>query len=210
MASLADVFRVLNKMREEKVVAEYAVGGATAVLFYAEPTRTYDVDVFVTRRDSEAPLVSLAPVYRWAEGQGFALEAEHLMVHGVPVQILPSYNALVAEDAGRPELAPLRVWATAINHLYEAIRISPDAGATLARTLEMAGYRRVRANWMECPSDALTIENMLMFYDEVRDRLESLGILSVAEVAEQQRLLRALPPNGLPGIWGIHRVAADA
>lgn len=84
-------------MREEKVVAEYAVGGATAVLFYAEPTRTYDVDVFVTRRDSEAPLVSLAPVYRWAEGQGFALEAEHLMVHGVPVQILPSYNALVAE-----------------------------------------------------------------------------------------------------------------
>ena len=97
MASLADVFRVLNKMREEKVVAEYAVGGATAVLFYAEPTRTYDVDVFVTLRDSEAPLVSLAPVYGWAEGQGFALEAEHLMVHGVPVQILPSYNALVAE-----------------------------------------------------------------------------------------------------------------
>lgn len=97
MASLADVFRVLNQMREERVVAEYAVGGATAVLFYAEPTRTYDVDVFVTLRDSEEPLVSLAPVYRWAEGQGFAVQAEHVMVHGVPVQILPSYNALVAE-----------------------------------------------------------------------------------------------------------------
>lgn len=34
-------------MRDERIVAQYAVGGATAVLFYAEPTRTYDLDVFV-------------------------------------------------------------------------------------------------------------------------------------------------------------------
>lgn len=97
MASLADVFRVLNQMRVAGIVAEYAVGGATAVLFYAEPTRTYDVDVFVTLRDSDGPLLSIAAVYRWAEAQGFAVQAEHLMIHGVPVQILPSFNALVAE-----------------------------------------------------------------------------------------------------------------
>ena len=41
MSSLADVFRVLNRMRDEGIVAQYAIGGATAVLFYAEPTRTY-------------------------------------------------------------------------------------------------------------------------------------------------------------------------
>src|SRR5436305_7083563 len=68
------------------------------------------------------------------------------------------------EATGRPELAPLTVWATAINHLYEASRLSPDVGATLAQTLESAGYRRVRAAWNDCRSDALTIENMLMFY----------------------------------------------
>ena len=45
--SLAGVFRTLNGMRERRVVADYAIGGATAVLFYAEPTRTYDLDVFV-------------------------------------------------------------------------------------------------------------------------------------------------------------------
>ena len=33
-------------MRNEGVVRDYAIGSATAVLFYAEPTRTYDVDVF--------------------------------------------------------------------------------------------------------------------------------------------------------------------
>jgi hypothetical protein len=114
------------------------------------------------------------------------------------------------EATGRPELAPLRVWATAINQLYQAIRISPDVGASLARTLETAGYRRVRAEWMECPSDALTVENMLMFYDEVRDRLAAQGILSAEEVGEQQRLLRALPVDALPPAWGIHRVACEA
>jgi SAM-dependent methyltransferase len=114
------------------------------------------------------------------------------------------------EVTGRPELAPLGVWAVAINQLYQASRLSPDVGATLARALETAGYRRVRAGWSECPSDALAVENMRMFYDEVRDRLAALGILTAAEVERQQRLLRALPAEGLPAVWGIHRAACEA
>jgi hypothetical protein len=51
---------------------------------------------------------------------------------------------------------------------------------------------------------------MLMFYDEVRDRLVSLGIMTAAEIDEQQRLLRALTPGDLPAVWGIHRVACVA
>ena len=50
------------------MVTDYAIGGATAVLFYAEPTRTYDVDVFALLPSAgQSVLVSLAPVYRWAE-----------------------------------------------------------------------------------------------------------------------------------------------
>jgi ubiquinone/menaquinone biosynthesis C-methylase UbiE len=110
------------------------------------------------------------------------------------------------ESMGRAELAPLRVWAKAINHLYLANRLSPDVGASLARTLETAGYQMVRAGWSECRSDELMIENMLMFYDEVRDRLQALGILTAAEIDEQQRLLRTLSPASLPAAWGIHRI----
>lgn len=109
----------------------------------------------------------------------------------------------------RPELAPLRVWAVAINQLYLANRLSPDVGATLAAALEMAGYRRVRRAWTECRSDQLMIENMVMFYDEVRDRLQTLGILTREEVEEQQRLLGALQPP-LPAVWGLFRVACEA
>jgi ubiquinone/menaquinone biosynthesis C-methylase UbiE len=114
------------------------------------------------------------------------------------------------EATGRPELAPLRVWAFAINTLYLANRISPAVGATLGRTLELAGYRDVRAGYSECRSDGMMVENMLMFYDEVRDRLGALGILTAAEVDEQQRLLRALPSGGLPAAWGAHRVTGNA
>jgi hypothetical protein len=52
------------------------------------------------------------------------------------------------------------------------------------------------------------IENMLMFYDEVRDRLGVLGIFTATEVEEQQRLLRELSPASLPAAWGIYRVSA--
>ncbi len=51
------------------------------------------------------------------------------------------------------------------------------------------------------------IENMLMFYDEVRDRLIELDILSAKQIEEQQALLRALTPESLPAAWGIYRVA---
>jgi ubiquinone/menaquinone biosynthesis C-methylase UbiE len=114
------------------------------------------------------------------------------------------------ESEGRKDLAPLRVWAIAINQLYELNRLSPDVGASLARTLEMAGYQRVRAAWSEGRSDEMMTENMLMFYDEVRDRLQELGILTAAEIDEQQRLLRVLNHQELPAVWGIYRVACEA
>jgi hypothetical protein len=110
------------------------------------------------------------------------------------------------EATGRSELAPLRVWAFAINQLYQANRLSPDVGATLAATLETAGYLHVRSGWSACPSDALVIENMLMFFEEVRDQLQALAILTGEEIARQQELLRALPTASLPAVWGIHRV----
>jgi ubiquinone/menaquinone biosynthesis C-methylase UbiE len=113
------------------------------------------------------------------------------------------------EATGRPELAPLGVWGVAINQLYEVNRLSPDVGASLARTLESAGYHRVRTEWMECRSDALMIENMLMFYGEVRDRLQALNILTSEEVDRQIRLLRELRADALPPAWGIHRVAGE-
>jgi ubiquinone/menaquinone biosynthesis C-methylase UbiE len=113
------------------------------------------------------------------------------------------------EATGRTDVAPLRVFATAINQLYQARRISPAIGATLGPAMEAAGFRRVRTEFSELPSDESVIENITMFYDEIRDVLASLGILSTAEVDEQQRLLPVMPAGHLPAVWGVHRVAAE-
>jgi ubiquinone/menaquinone biosynthesis C-methylase UbiE len=114
------------------------------------------------------------------------------------------------EATGRPELAPLEVWARAINQLYQARRISSAVGATLGAAMTAAGYRNVRSAYHECPSDPLMVENMVMFYDEVRQPLEEYSILTVAEVDRQQELLRALTTERLPAAWGVYRVAATA
>ncbi len=122
----------------------------------------------------------------------------------------PSGRLAYLEATGRPDVTPLKIWARAINELYLARRISPDVGASLARTMEIAGYRDVRATWSECRSDALMLENMQMFYDEVRERLQLLGILTSAEVDEQKRLLRGLNPTELPAAWATHSVVGVA
>jgi hypothetical protein len=98
MPSLADAFRTLGELRSEGVIEEYAVGGAMAMLFWAEPTLTYDLDVFVVLRPTSSPLVSLTPIYDWLRARGFEEFAEHVVIHGTPVQFLASPNAL-ADDA---------------------------------------------------------------------------------------------------------------
>jgi hypothetical protein len=104
---------------------------------------------------------------------------------------------------------PLRAWVTAINQLYQARGLSPAVGATLARALEATGYHRVREAWEECRSDSAMVENMVMVYDEVRERLTTLGIMTADEIARQQKLLRTVHAASLPPAWATFRVACE-
>ena len=111
---------------------------ATAVLFYAEPARTYDVDVFILLQTPNAsPLVSLAPLHDWARSRGFKVDAEHVLVHGVPVRFLPAHNVL-AEDAV----------ATARTLDYEGVPVrvvDPEHLAALA--FQAGGPKRRERAW---------------------------------------------------------------
>lgn len=146
MASMAEVFQVLAQMRGEGIVTDYAVGGATAVLFYAEPTRTYDVDVFALLPSSgESALVSLAPVYRWAESRGFPVDGEHVMVHDVPVRILPAYNPLVVDAIH-----------TSRTHDDAGIQVRVvDPEHLIALALQAGGARRRERAWLLLQSTAV-------------------------------------------------------
>jgi hypothetical protein len=60
--TLADTFRVLNDLEVDGVVSAYAIGGAMAMLFWAEPTVTFDLDVFVLLPGQpDTTIISLEP-----------------------------------------------------------------------------------------------------------------------------------------------------
>lgn len=100
MATLAEVFAVLNSLKNAQAIEEYAIAGAMAFLFYTEPVRTYDLDVFVFLPPQKGLLITMEPLYRILRERGYAFDAEHVMIHETPVQFLPAYNAL-SEEAVR-------------------------------------------------------------------------------------------------------------
>jgi hypothetical protein len=139
VASLGSVFRVLNEMKSDGIIEDYAIGGAMAVLFYAEPTRTYDLDVFVRLPDAGSSIVLLAPVYEWLDARGFKPEAEHVMVHGVPVQLIPAYNELVEEaisDAQVHDYDDVPVRVTPPEHLI-ALAFQTGGGKRRERAFQL-------------------------------------------------------------------------
>jgi len=97
MSSLADAFKVLNELKAAGVVGDYAVAGAMALVFWTEPVATFDLDVLVTLDPPATGLVSLESIYRWAEQRGYSLQAEHILIEGMPTQIVPSPDALADE-----------------------------------------------------------------------------------------------------------------
>jgi hypothetical protein len=95
--AFADALRALNAIKAEGVIEEYAIAGAMAMVFWTEPVSTWDLDVLVFLPPSTGPLVSLEPIYRWAQGRRYSIEKEHVMIEGVPTQFLVSPGELADE-----------------------------------------------------------------------------------------------------------------
>jgi hypothetical protein len=61
--AFADALRALNSIKGERVIEDYAVAGAMAMVFWTEPVPTYDLDVLVLLPAAHGPIVSLGPIY---------------------------------------------------------------------------------------------------------------------------------------------------
>jgi len=88
---------VIGAMKEEGVIADYAIGGAIAAMFYVEPILTYDLDVFILLPKTQTTVVTLSPIYEYVRNRGYDVRDEHINVEGIPVQMIPAYNPLVEE-----------------------------------------------------------------------------------------------------------------
>jgi hypothetical protein len=97
VTSFREALRTLEELKQLAIIEDYAVAGAMAMVFWAEPIPTYDLDVLVFLPDRGKPIVSLGTIYQWAAARGYPVDAEHVLVQGVPVQFLPSHNQLADE-----------------------------------------------------------------------------------------------------------------
>jgi hypothetical protein len=101
MASFETALRALNAIKENSVIADYAVAGGIAQAFWVEAVPTYDLDVLVALPQAEGVIVSLAPIYDWAKDRGYATRGEHVVIGDVPVQFLASPGPLTDEAIER-------------------------------------------------------------------------------------------------------------
>lgn len=90
-------FKIINQLKKEGIIKDYAVAGAVASIFYIEPITTYDLDIMIVLDEENSALVSLSPIYDWFKNKGFLFDKEHIIIKDIPVQFIPSYNDLVDE-----------------------------------------------------------------------------------------------------------------
>ena len=136
----------LNDMKRDGIVEDYAIAGAMALVFWAEPVPTYDLDVLVFLPEANSPIVSLAPIYDWASARGYATSSEHVLISGVPVQFLPSHGPLAdeaIESAAALEYEGVRVRVVRAEYLA-ALYLEPGA-RTLKRRERAAALREAPA-----------------------------------------------------------------
>ena len=89
--------KVLNDLETKGLIKRYAIGGGIAILYYAEPVLTYDLDVFCLIPSETGDLITFSHIYEHLQGKGYRLDGEHVIIEGIPVQFIPAYNKLVEE-----------------------------------------------------------------------------------------------------------------
>ncbi len=90
--------RALNQIVADKVIDQYAIGGAIGASFYLDAMQTEDIDAFVFLHPAPGGLLSLTPIYDALVALGGTIEREYVRFAEWPVQILPDANDLIRES----------------------------------------------------------------------------------------------------------------
>ena len=100
---MRDVAQLLNEMRAEGVISDYALFGAAAQMRYTEAVATLDADVLIAIPSGER-LDVLGPVYAFCSRKGYRPEGEAVRVGAWPVQFIPVFNPLTVEAVERADV----------------------------------------------------------------------------------------------------------
>ena len=151
---MRDTLAILLQLESEGLLAKFAVGGAIAASFYLDAVATEDLDVFAFLRPSPSGLLLLTPLYDRLKELGFGVRNEHVLIHGWPVQILPTYTPLV-EDA------VLHARPHSVDDLNVPV-VGPEYLAAIAlQTGRGKDYARVHALLQDAAIDQALLQSLI-------------------------------------------------
>jgi len=140
---IKETIAVINQMRAEGVIGQYAIGGAVAATFYVEPATTFDVDVFVALKPAPGQsLITLDPIYDYlVRKRQYQEKGEHIVIFDWQVQFLPPDSPLVEEalaEAVEKDVEGIPVRVFTVEHLAAiALKLGrPKDGLRLVQFFE--------------------------------------------------------------------------
>lgn len=81
---------VINELKKERLLKDYAIGGAIGVLKWVEPFFTRDLDIFIIPIvETEEGLINLSPIYEYLKKKGCHWDGQWLLIEGTPVDFIP-------------------------------------------------------------------------------------------------------------------------
>jgi hypothetical protein len=92
------VLKVINKMIKDKIINDYSVVGGYALLYYAQPIPTYDVDIAIVV-NSDKLIYDMSNIYKYLSELGYSTKEEYVIIYGMPVQFIMAQKDSVLDDA---------------------------------------------------------------------------------------------------------------
>lgn len=99
---MEELAQLLNEMRSEGIIKDYALFGAVAQMRYTEPVATLDADVLVAVQAPDG-LDLLSEIYTFCSTRGCTTEGESILVGAWPTQFIPTFSPLTQEALEQAE-----------------------------------------------------------------------------------------------------------
>jgi len=83
---------IINELKQNGLIKDYAIGGGIATIFYVEPFFTFDLDVFIiaAKKEKRKNIILLSPIFDYLEDKGYQWRGEHIIIEEMSVQFIPT------------------------------------------------------------------------------------------------------------------------
>ncbi|MCK4244292.1 MAG: hypothetical protein KAX20_01560 [Candidatus Omnitrophica bacterium] len=84
---------VMNELKREGLIKDYAIGGAIGALKWVEPFFTRDLDIFIIliKEPENGEVIMLSPLYEYLKKRGYNKWVEQwIIIDDVPVELIPA------------------------------------------------------------------------------------------------------------------------